>query len=161
MKIIRGETKMQEQNWQPPDWWYIGKRPEKDDCYFENMCRVIFQAGLNWNVIEKKWSTTRKAFDNFSINKVAQFQDAELERLLKDEGIIRNRGKLQAIILNAREFHKIQKQFGSFQKYLDTLDKSDNYKNVVKELSNRFKWLGPSSTSIFLYTVGEKIKHEG
>ena len=151
---------MQEQTWQPPDWWCPeGKRPESDDAYFENMCRIIFQAGLNWSVIDKKWPTTRKAFANFSIDKVAYFDDADLERLMKDEGIVRNRGKLQAIILNARQFQEIHKQYGSFQKYLDSLDKSSNYAGVVKELSSRFKWLGTPSASMFLYTVGENIKH--
>jgi DNA-3-methyladenine glycosylase I len=150
---------MQEQVWQPPDWWYIDKRPSSDDSYFENMCRVIFQAGLNWSVIDKKWPTTKKAFANFSIDKVARFNDADLERLMKDEGIVRNRGKLQAIILNARQFQDICKEFGSFQKYIDSLDKSDNYANAAKELISRFKWLGLSSASMFLYTVGEKVKH--
>ena len=155
-----GADFMQEQTWQPPEWWYpSGKRPASDDAYFENMCRIIFQAGLNWSVIEKKWSTIKQAFADFSVDKVACFTDADLERLMKDEGIIRNRGKLQAIILNARQFQEICKQFGSFQKYLDSLDKSNNYANVVKELSSKFKWLGPSSASMFLYTVGEKIKH--
>ncbi len=151
---------MQEQTWQPPDWWYpTGKRPATSDAYFENMCRIIFQAGLNWSVIEKKWPTIRKAFANFAVDKVAAFNDADLERLMKDEGIVRNRGKLQAIILNARQFQEICKQYGSFQKYLDSLDKADNYANAAKELSSKFKWLGPSSASMFLYTVGENVKH--
>jgi len=151
---------MQEQSWQPPEWWYAeGKHPPNDDAYFENMCRIIFQAGLNWRVIDMKWPTTKKAFADFSVDKVARFNDEDLERLLKDEGIVRNRGKIQAIILNAREIKEIQKQCDSFRKYLDSLDKSKNYANVVKELSGRFKWLGPPSASMFLYTVGEGIKH--
>ena len=151
---------MLEQNWQPPDWWYTeDKHPASDEAYFENMCRIIFQAGLNWSVIDKKWPTTRKAFANFQIDKVALFDDADLERLMKDEGIVRNRGKLQAIILNAREFKEIEKLCGSFHKYLESLDKSNNYANVVKDLTGRFKWLGAPSATMFLYTVGEKIKH--
>jgi DNA-3-methyladenine glycosylase I len=153
---------MQEQTWHPPEWWCInGKRPANDDAYFENMCRIIFQAGLNWSIIEKKWPTTQKAFEGFSVDKVARFDDADLERLLKDEGIVRNRGKIQAIILNSRQFKQIQKECGSFQKYLDSLDKFNNYEGVVKELSSRFKWLGPSSATMYLFTVGEKIKHIG
>jgi len=153
---------MQEQSWQAPEWWCLnGKRPANDDGYFENMCRIIFQAGLNWSVIEKKWPTTQNAFANFSVDKVARFDDADLERLLKDEGIVRNRGKIQAIILNARQFKEIQKECGSFQKYLDSLDKSNNYANVAKEFTNRFKWLGLSSATMYLSTVGEKIKHTG
>jgi len=150
---------LQEEHWNPPDWWYVDKRPTSDNAYFENMCRIIFQAGLNWSVIDKKWPTTKKAFDQFSIEKVSCFTEADAARLLKDEGIVRNKGKISAIIQNAKEFEKIKKENGSFQKYLDSLDKSNNYSSVIKELSSRFKWLGPSSASIFLYTVGEKIKH--
>lgn len=150
---------MEEESWQPPDWWYRGKRPPNDDAYFENMCRIIFQAGLNWNVIEKKWSTIKKAFNNFSSDKVARFTDSDVERLMKDEGIVRNKGKISAIIQNAIQFMEIKKQYGSFQSYLDRLDKSNNYSIVVKELSTKFRWLGPSSASLFLYTIGEAIKH--
>jgi len=159
---VAGAITMDEQAWQPPEWWYPkGRHPASDDAYFENLCRIIFQAGLNWSVIDKKWPTTKKAFANFSVEKVSRFDDADLERLLKDAGIVRNRGKIQAVILNARQIKEIHKECGSFQKYLDSLDKSNNYANAVKELSSKFKWLGPSSASLFLFTVGEGIKHEG
>ena len=62
---------------------------------------------------------------------------------------------------NAREFKEIKKECGSFQKYLDNLDKSDKSLKRCKDLSGKFKWLGPSSASLFLYTVGEKISHIG
>jgi DNA-3-methyladenine glycosylase I len=140
-----------------PEWWFREKRPASDNIYFENMCRVIFQAGLNWHVIDNKWSSTRKAFANFNIDKVAYFTNVDVERLMKDTGIIRNKGKIKAIIQNAQNFIAIEKRYGSFQKYLDSLDKSNNYANAIKDLVNKFKWLGPSSASLFLYTVGEKI----
>ena len=145
-----------EQNWMP-GWWYREERPPNDNAYFENMCRVIFQSGLNWRVIEDKWSTTKKAFSNFEVSKVAYFSDAEVENLMKNAGIVRNKGKIKAIIQNAQNFVAIEKQYGSFQKYLDSLDKSDNYVNVTKDLVNKFKWLGLPSASLFLFTVGEKI----
>lgn len=122
------------------------------------MCRIIFQAGLNWQVIENKWSSIKKAFSNFNIGDVACFTNTDVERLMKDSGIIRNKGKIKAIIQNAQNFKVIEKQYGSFQKYIDNLDKSNNYENVTKDLVNKFKWLGPPSASLFLYTVGEKIK---
>jgi DNA-3-methyladenine glycosylase I len=148
---------MQEHHWQMPEWWLRDKRPSNDNVYFENMCRVIFQAGLNWQVIDNKWPTIKKAFANFNIDKVACFTNQDVQRLLNDEGIVRNKGKIQAIIQNAQNFKAIEKQYGSFQKYLDSLDKSNNYDNIVKDLVNKFKWLGPPSASTFLYTVGEKI----
>jgi 3-methyladenine DNA glycosylase Tag len=149
---------MQDQSWQMPDWWCRDKRPSNDSVYFENMCRVIFQAGLNWHVIDNKWATTKKAFANFQISEVANFSSTDVERLMRDPGIVRNRGKIKAIIQNAQNFKAIEKQYGSFQKYLDSLDKSDNYASAVKDLVNKFKWLGPPSASLFLYTVGEKIE---
>jgi DNA-3-methyladenine glycosylase I len=150
---------MQEhESWQMPEWWCREKRPSNDSVYFENMCRVIFQAGLNWHVIDNKWATTKKAFSNFDIEEVACYTDSDVQRLLKDTGIIRNKGKIQAIIQNAQNFVAIQNRYGSFQKYLDSLDKSNNYANVTKDLVNKFKWLGPPSASLFLYTVGEKIE---
>lgn len=147
------------EDWRPPDWIYVDKRPPSDSVCFENMCRIIFQAGLNWSVVEKKWATTKKAFDDFSPEKVSVFTSPDVARLMKDEGIVRNKGKISSIIQNAKEFERIKKEYGSFQKYLDKLDKSHNYSSVVKELTARFKWLGPSSASLFLYSVGEKIKH--
>jgi len=149
---------MQEQHWQMPEWWYRKKRPSTDEEYFENMSRVIFQAGLNWHVIDNKWSSIKKAFSDFNIGKVACFDNADIERLMRDPEVIRNKGKIKGIIQNAQNFKAIEKQYGSFQKYLDSLDKSNNYENVVKDLVNKFKWLGQSTASTFLYTVGEKIR---
>jgi DNA-3-methyladenine glycosylase I len=148
---------MQEQGWQMPKWWYQKSRPKNDNAYFENMCRVIFQAGLNWQVIDKKWPSLKEAFCNFNIQEVAAFTDADVGRLLRDSRIIRNKGKIQAIIRNAITFSAIKKQYGSFQKYLDNMDKSENYSKVIKVLINNFKWLGAPSASMFLYTVGEDI----
>jgi DNA-3-methyladenine glycosylase I len=133
-----------EGEWKPPEWWYRKQRPTSDEAYFENMSRVIFQAGLNWKVIDKKWSTTKTAFAKFSPAKVACFTDSDVARLMNDTGIVRNKAKIQAPIYNATEFQNIKKQYSSFQKYIDTLDKDENYAQAVKELTKRFKHMGPS-----------------
>jgi 3-methyladenine DNA glycosylase Tag len=151
---------MQEQTWHMPEWWYRHRRPPNDNAYFENMCRVIFQAGLNWHVINEKWPSTRKAFANFEVNKVACFNSADVQRLLKDTGIVRNKSKIEGIIKNAKRFQVIEKVFGSFQGYIDSLDKTNNYAAAVKDLTSKFERLGPSSAAIYLYTVGENIKHD-
>jgi len=78
---------------------------------------------------------------------------------MADSGIIRNQKKILATIHNAKQFQKIGKEFGSFQKHLDGLDKSKNYSLVIKELGKIFKRLGPSSARIFLYSVGEDVQH--
>jgi len=138
---------------------YREKRPSNDDAYFENMTRVIFQAGLSWKMIGNKWLNFKKGFASFSIEKVAKFGDYDLARLMVDKGIVRNRRKIDATISNAKEFERIQKQWESFQSYLDRLDKSQDYSLVIKELSNRFQRLGPLSARIFLYSVGENVSH--
>jgi len=150
---------LSESGWRPPAWIYRKKRPPNDDKYFENMARVIFQAGLGWKMIDKKWLNFKKAFADFSVDKVAQFGAAAVERLMKDEGIVRNRVKIMATIENAKEFKKIKTKHGSFQAYLEGLDKSKNYALVIKELGKTFQRLGPSSARIFLYSVGEDVRH--
>ncbi|MCW3980604.1 MAG: DNA-3-methyladenine glycosylase I [Candidatus Bathyarchaeota archaeon] len=143
----------------PPEWIYSDSRPD-DRGYFENMTRIIFQGGLNWELIEKKWPSFRKALRNFSIPEVAGFGDKEVEKLMQDSGIVRNRAKIVATINNAKQFQIILKKYGTFRRYIDSLDKTENYAHVVKELAERFSRLGPSSARIFLYSVGEEIRHE-
>ena len=144
----------------PPRWFYKkGTTPPTDDAYFENMTRIIFQAGLSWRLIERKWPNFRRAFENFSIERVAHFGEDDVKRLMADKGIVRNRRKILATIYNAKQFQAIKKEFGSFQSYIKTLDKSNNYAPVIKELSKKFKHLGPSSARIFLYSVGEDVRY--
>jgi len=145
------------EEWSPPKWMYRNRRPPNDDAYFENMTRVIFIAGLSWKMIDKKWPNFKRAFDNFSIDRVAGFSERDVERLMKDEGIVRNRAKIVATINNAKEFRNIREEYGSFRSYLDGLDKSRNYSLVIRELGKKFSRLGPSSARIFLYSVGENI----
>ena len=147
------------EEWHPPTWIYRDTRPPNDDAYFENMTRVIFIAGLSWKMIDKKWPNFKKAFKNFSIDKVAQFSDGDVEQLKNNPGIVRNRAKIMATINNARQFQNIKKEFGSFQRFIDSLDKTNNYTLVIKELGKRFNRVGPSSARIFLYSVGEEIEH--
>ena len=144
--------------WSPPEWMYRERQPPGDDAYFENMTRVIFQAGLSWNMIDKKWPNFKRALENFEIDKVAEFGEKDVQRLLSDASIVRNRLKILAAINTAKRFQELRKEYGSFQRYLDSLDKSDNYASVIKELGKRFSRIGPSSARIFLYTVGEDIK---
>ena len=138
-----------------------GERPASDDGYFENMCRVIFQAGLNWKVIDGKWPHFRKAFSDFSIDRVTAFGTEDVNRLMRDANIVRNERKIMATLSNSLEFQKIRDQFGSFAGYLDSLDKGNNYAGVIKELSGRFQHLGKSTGFMFLYSVGEPVSHEG
>jgi DNA-3-methyladenine glycosylase I len=124
------------------------------------MTRVIFLAGLSWRMIDKKWPNFKKAFNNFSIAKVAKFNEKDIKRLMGDAGIVRNQAKIMAAVNNAKQLQNIKKELGSFQSYLDSLDKSNNYALVIKELGKKFSRLGPSSARIFLYSVGEHIRRQ-
>jgi len=147
------------EEWKPPSWWYRGRRPPSDVAYFENLTHCIFQAGLSWRTIDAKWPGFRKAFSNFSIKEVASYGPKDLERLMSDREIVRNQRKILATVHNAGEFRRIAKEYGSFQRWIDGLDKSGNYVHVVKELIGRFKHVGENTAQIFLYSVGEDLHH--
>jgi DNA-3-methyladenine glycosylase I len=141
-------------------WFFRDSEPPNDNAYFENMSRAVFQAGLSWDMIANKWLAFKKAFRDFDIEAVSNFDEEDIERLLSDKSIIRNRSKIEAVIVNAIEFMKIKEEYENFRNYMDNLDKSENYKYVKKELSKRFSRMGPKSAMIYLYSIGENIKHE-
>jgi DNA-3-methyladenine glycosylase I len=101
----------------------------------------------------------RGGLDHFSVDKVAIFDSSNIERLMRNEGIVRNRAKIEAVVQNAAHMKDIKMRFGSFRSYLDSLYKSNNYAKVIEELGKQFKRLGPSSAGLFLYSVGENVKH--
>ena len=91
---------------------------EEDDELFCRLILEINQAGLSWSTILKKEVTFRKAYHNFNIKKVASYKEKDIERLLNDPGIIRNKLKVNAAIENAKTILKLQKEFGSFKNWL-------------------------------------------
>ena len=109
--------------------------PVHDDRkHFEFMVLDLFQAGLSWLTIMKKRENFRSAFDNFQVEKVAKYDSRKIESLLGDAGIIRNRLKIHATIHNAQEFIKVQKEFGSFDKYIWQFTGGSTIQNEWKEL---------------------------
>lgn len=95
-----------------------GKPIYDDQTLFEFLILESAQAGLSWITILRKRENYRKAFANFDIQKVAQFNERDVERLLQNEGIIRNRLKISSSIKNANLFMEIQKEFGSFSEFI-------------------------------------------
>ncbi len=89
-----------------------------DQKMFEFLVLETFQAGLSWYTILKKRENFRKAFDYFNYKKVAKYGEPKVEELLQDAGIIRNQQKIRAAINNAQQFMEVQKEFGSFCKYI-------------------------------------------
>ena len=131
-------------------------RPKNDDRYFEEMSKVVFRAGLNWSVIEKKWPDIKRALANFSIDAVARFDDSDIDRLLKDDGMIRSAKKISGVIANAQAMQQVQQEFGSFPKYLQAL-KEKGEEAFLKDLRKRFAFLGESTSIMFLFAVGEEM----
>jgi DNA-3-methyladenine glycosylase I len=132
------------------------KRPADDNGYLEELTKAIFQAGFSWRVIRDKWSNFQKAFDRFDVAIVAGYGEPDIERLASDEGIVRNRRKIEATIHNARLMWDLSQEHGSFYAYLRSLDGLE-YAGRRKELSQRFKNLGPTGVFTFLWCVDEPV----
>ncbi|MDF1849604.1 MAG: DNA-3-methyladenine glycosylase I [Verrucomicrobiales bacterium] len=126
----------------------LGDRP-----LFERLILEINQAGLSWLTILKKQENFREAYDQFDIEAVANYGEAERSRLLSDAGIIRNRLKVDAAIHNAQTILALQESHGSFANWLQThhpLSKSD----WVKLFKKTFKFTGGEITGEFLMSIG-------
>ncbi len=89
-----------------------------DETLFEFLTLETFQAGLSWITVLRKRNNFKEAFDNFNYRKIAQYKDTKITELMQNAGIIRNQMKIRAAVTNAREFMKIQDEFGSFSKYI-------------------------------------------
>jgi DNA-3-methyladenine glycosylase I len=93
--------------------------PIKDDnTLFEFLVLETFQAGLSWITVLRKRENFRKAFDNFNYRKIARYDQQKIDLLLEDAGIIRNKLKVKATVTNAIAFMEVQKEYGSFSKYI-------------------------------------------
>jgi len=110
---------------------------------FEFLILEGAQAGLSWDTILRKRDSYRKAFDNFEPAKVARYSEAKREKLLLNEGIVRNRLKIASAVSNAQAFLKVQKEFGSFDRYIWSFVGG-------KALNNRVKGNGdvPAKTEV-------------
>lgn len=105
-----------------------------DKVLFEFLVLESFQAGLSWLTILKKRENFRKAFANFDVKKVAKYDEKKYEALMQDAGIIRNQLKIRAAINNAQRFMEIQKEFGSFDKYVWSFVGGKPINNNLKSL---------------------------
>lgn len=102
-------------NYHDQEW---GKPIYDDETIFEFLILESFQAGLSWYTILSKRENFRAAFDQFDYKKIAQYSEEKVEELIQNTGIIRNRLKILATINNAQKFMEVQKEFGSFSKYI-------------------------------------------
>ncbi|HOW30897.1 MAG TPA: DNA-3-methyladenine glycosylase I [Bacteroidales bacterium] len=102
---------------------------------FEFMVLDAFQAGLSWRTVLHKRESFRKAFDNFVPEKIAQYSEEKIASLLNDPGIIRNKAKVRGTIKNARAFLEVQKEFGSFDKFIWQFTGGKTIDNRITSLS--------------------------
>ncbi len=135
---------------------------------FEKICLEGFQSGLSWRTILVKRENFRKAFAGFDFNKVAEFDENDIARLLNDAGIVRHRGKIEATINNAKRAQEMVKEFGSLAKYFWQFENQitenftpqsaqigDNSTKISKDLKKRgWKFVGPTTIYAFMQAMG-------
>ncbi|WP_169570298.1 DNA-3-methyladenine glycosylase I [Sneathiella limimaris] len=147
------------------EWGY----PVTDDIrLFEKLCLESFQSGLSWRTILAKRENFRAAFAGFDFSQIAQFTDADRERLLADAGIVRHKGKIDAVINNAARAKEVVAEFGSLARYIwsfepaaedlaepQTASTSDASVALSKDLKKRgWKFVGPTTVYAFLQAMG-------
>ena len=120
-----------------------------DDELFGRLVLEINQAGLSWNTILKKKENFRKAYSNFSISEIANYEQKDINRLLEDSGIIRNKLKVNAAIHNAKVILELQKENGSWIAWLDKMHPKTK-EEWVKLFKKTFKFTGGEITNEFL-----------
>lgn len=154
-----------------------GKPVYDDKTLFEFLLLESFQAGLSWITILKKRENFRGAFDNFDYQKIANYNQDKFDELIVNAGIIRNKLKIRSAITNAQLFMEIQKEFGSFSKFIwsyvddepivNTFDKREDVPattalsdEISKELKKRgFKFVGSTIMYAFMQATGMVNDH--
>lgn len=148
-----------------------------DRTHFEFLVLDGAQAGLSWSTILKKRENYRRAFDGFDPRKVARYTAKRVARLLQDEGIVRNRLKVNGAVTNARAFLKVQEEFGSFDEYIWQFVKGKTIRNRWREMAQipaetdearvmskdlkkrRFTFVGPTICYAYMQAAGMVNDH--
>lgn len=165
------------QHYHDTEW---GFPVSEDKQLFEKISLEGFQAGLSWLTILKKRPAFRSAFEGFDFHTLANWGEADVERLLKDEGIVRHRGKIEAVLNNARRAVALQAEYGSLAAYfwqheaathtrpalitpefLRTQTQSPESLALSKDLKKRgWKFVGPTTLYAFMQAMGLVNDHE-
>ncbi|MHA1669867.1 MAG: DNA-3-methyladenine glycosylase I [Promethearchaeota archaeon] len=154
-----------------------GTPQHEDQILYEFIILEGMQAGLSWSTVLKKRENFRKAFDNFDYKIISKYDENKVENLLLNKGIIRNRLKINSVINNAKEFIKIQVEFGSFDKYIWKFVNNKPIDNKCKSMSDipahtelsdliskdmkkrGFKFIGSTIIYAFMQTIGMVNDH--
>lgn len=135
---------------------------------FEKLCLEGFQAGLSWRTILAKRENFRKVFHGFNYNKIAKFTAKDVDRLLQDEGIVRHRGKIEAVINNAQRVVELVKQEGSLAAYIWQFEPNSEHVTAPQTVSTSvesvalsktlkkqgWKFVGPTTVYAFMQAMG-------
>jgi len=130
--------------------------PDHDDGYLEALTREVFGAGFSDAVVDAKWPAFRRAFADFSIERVAAFGPQDLARLLQDAAIVRNGRKIEATSANARVLQELIAAHGSARAWLATT-RGLPWPERKQAVSRPFRGFGPSGARVFLWRVGEPV----
>jgi methyladenine glycosylase len=128
--------------------------PRRLGDYLEVMSKAVFQSGMSWAVIDKKWPGLRDAFHEFEPLAVASLTEAQMAELTADTRIIRNRKKVEAVVDNARRMIDLDEQHKGFRKYLRS---HGGFEGTVADLRKQFRFLGETGCYYFLYVVQEEV----
>jgi DNA-3-methyladenine glycosylase I len=126
---------------------------EDDDELFGRLLLEINQAGLSWDLMLKKEAHFRAAFDQFSIEKVAQYDDEKIDELMNNAGIVRNKLKIRAAIYNAQQLVQLKRDLGSFKQWLDNHHPKSK-EEWTKLFKKSFKFVGGEIVNEFLMSTG-------
>lgn len=129
-----------------------------DQKLFEMLCLEGAQAGLSWETVLNKRENYRKAFRNFDPVKISKFTEKQVEKLMQNAGIIRNRLKINSVIINAKAYLQLKKEGISFNDYLWSFEDANN---MSKDLKRRgFKFVGATICYAFMQAVGIVNDHD-
>ena len=147
----------QEDNESPRAWYSSsvwGKRQQDDDALFEVMSLQVFQAGLTWNMVLQRRDAFRNAFQGWNIDTVAGMGPEDIDRLVGDPSIIRNRKKIEACVANARTVQSLRGTHGSFCDWFYHVLPDDDLTGLQKALRRTFKFMGPEIARMWLLASG-------
>ena len=137
--------------------WYhdkvYGKMSKNDNELFGRLIMEINQAGLSWDIVLQKYKGIKEAYAEFEVQKVAQFETNEIASMMKNPQIIRHELKIRSIVYNAQQILQIQKEFGTFKKWI-LMNKQNSLDNWVKVFKKNFKFVGKEIVKEFLTSNG-------
>jgi DNA-3-methyladenine glycosylase I len=162
--VITGSDGVTRCSWAGADPLYVryhddewGLPVHHDHQLFEKICLEGFQSGLSWLTILRKRENFRRAFRGFDFTKIARFSARDVERLMKDAGIVRHRGKIESTINNARHAIALKREFGTLDDYFW---RWTDAKELARDLKSRgWTFVGPTTVLSFMQAMGLRNDH--